>query len=180
MRFEPELCYGRHRGPAAPDARAASVVILLYLHRGEVHFPLTARPPHLPSHAGQISLPGGAREAGESAEVCALRELNEELGVETAQVEVLRKLSPIFVFASNYFVEPFVAAIHDRPVFCPDPAEVEKFYEVPLGCLQNIGRVETHKIHRFGTSFRAPHIGFAGQRIWGATSIILDEFSRVL
>ena len=87
-RFEPELAYGRHSGPAPSSARQAAVVVLLYEHAGEWTTPLTVRPAHLTNHAGQVSLPGGLVEPGETTAAAALRELEEELGVATSETAV--------------------------------------------------------------------------------------------
>ena len=78
-RFEPSLCYSRHFGPPTIRARAAAVLALLYPHEGQWHLPLTVRPATLVAHAGQISLPGGAVDPGETGPQAALRELEEEL-----------------------------------------------------------------------------------------------------
>ena len=59
-RFEPRPRLGRHYGCSPPDARPAAVLLLLYPHQERWHVPLTLRPEHLPAHAGQVSLPGGA------------------------------------------------------------------------------------------------------------------------
>src|SRR5436190_4149358 len=85
-RMSPELSYGRHAGPAPHTARHAAVVLLLFRRDGKWHLPLTERPDTLTRHAGQISLPGGVVDTGESSTEAALRELNEELGF-NSQVE---------------------------------------------------------------------------------------------
>src|SRR5262245_5387182 len=97
LSMAPELSYGRHRGPAPYTARAAAVVLLLFRRGGRWHIPLTERPATLAHHAGQISLPGGAVDAGESSNDAAIRELNEELGYDEP-IEVLGRLSDCYVF----------------------------------------------------------------------------------
>ena len=82
-RYQPQASYGRHFGPAPASARPAAVLVLLYPDAGAWHLPLTLRPMYLADHAGQISLPGGAVEPGESSELAAVRELDEELGVDS-------------------------------------------------------------------------------------------------
>src|SRR6478609_6500408 len=97
-RMSPQLSYGRHAGPALVTSRPAAVLLLLFRRRGRWMLPLTERPLSLPHHGGQISLPGGAVDVGESSCGAAMRELGEELGV-VDQVEVLGCLSDSYVFA---------------------------------------------------------------------------------
>src|SRR5476651_2102077 len=74
-RFAPGLSYGRHFGPAPITARRAAVMVLLFRRGGCWHIPLTQRPSTLLRHGGQISLPGGTIEPGESSAEAAAREL---------------------------------------------------------------------------------------------------------
>jgi 8-oxo-dGTP pyrophosphatase MutT (NUDIX family) len=180
QRFAPELSYGRHRGPAGPDARPAAVVALFYPSNGQWHLPLILRPASMSAHASQISLPGGGAEPGEAAEACALRELHEELGVDPARVRMLGALPPIYVYASNFFVRPFVALASERPPFRPDPREVAELLELPLPHLMDQRNYETHAIVRGHLSFEAPCITFQGRSIWGARALILGELLNVI
>src|SRR5690606_9786945 len=94
-RFEPLLSYGRHFGPPRYDARPAAVIALLFPAEGDWHLPLVLRPARLAAHGGQIGLPGGVVEPGESAQQAALRELEEELGVPPGAVHTIGELSPL-------------------------------------------------------------------------------------
>jgi 8-oxo-dGTP pyrophosphatase MutT (NUDIX family) len=179
-RFAPELCYGRHRGPAGPDARPAAVVALFYPSRGQWHLPLILRPAWMSEHAGQISLPGGGAEPGETAAACALRELHEELGVAPAGVRMLGSLPPIYVYASNFLVRPFVALATQRPAFQPDSREVAELLELPVPHLVNERNYETHTMARGQLSYEAPCMTFQGRHIWGATALILGELLNII
>lgn len=178
--FCPELTYGRHRGPATPDFRPAAVVVLLYPHDGEWHLPLTLRPKHLNDHAGQISLPGGAKEPGETDEQCALREMDEELGVASAGIHVVGRLSELFVYASNFLVQPFVAVTAGTPEFLPNPIEVDELLEMPIVHLFDAANYGSHTITRRAIAFKAPSILYRNHHIWGATAMILSELTSVL
>lgn len=173
--LEPGLCYGRHFGPKTYRAREAAVMVLLYPRAGQWHVPLTVRPATLPSHAGQISLPGGAIEPGETAAQAALRELDEELGVRPGEVALLGALSPIYVFVSEYLVTPWVAAMDTPPRFRPSAEEVGELLEVPLAHLIapiNRGR---HTRRQRGIELSVPHFAWGRHRIWGATGMIVSE-----
>ena len=178
--FEPELCYGRHQGPPAHDARQAAVLLLLYPGQDSWHLPLTVRPAAMSTHGGQVSLPGGVIEPGETAEQAALRECCEELGEAGAEAQMLGRLSQIYVFASNFVVTPCVAWSPTRPRFEPNLDEVANLLEPLLVDLQNPDRRGSHLIDRRGVRFRVPHIVYGQHEIWGATSVILAEFLQIV
>lgn len=175
----PELGYGRHAGPAPFDARQAAVVVLLYRRAEAWHVPLTERPATLARHGGQISLPGGAIEPGESSSEAALRELAEELGV-TAPITLLGQLPKCYVFASNFVVTPWVALAEFEPTWQPQDEEVVHVVELPLAQLFNAASRDHLVIERGPLCFQAPCIRVGSACIWGATSVILDELAAVV
>lgn len=178
--FAPELSYGRHQIPPLATARQAAVLILLYRADRGWQVALTRRPDSLARHAGQISFPGGAVDAAETIEEAALRELQEELGVGREGLRMLGRLSPVYVFGSNFHVTPCLAMARQRPHFRLNRAEVANLLEPAIVDLldpQNLGR---HRIWRGAISFETPHFAIAGERVWGATSMILAEFLSVL
>ena len=178
--FAPRLSYGRHRGPPAHDARPAAVTILFYPIHGEWHIPFTLRPEHLHDHGGQVSFPGGRLEDGETFVEAACRELHEEIGVAASQIDILGSLSPAYVYASNYRVDPIVACVRTRPHFRPDPLEVVEIIELPVSHMLDPANYGRHEVQRVGIRFTAPHIAFRSYRIWGATSLILGEMIAIL
>jgi len=179
-RFAPALSYGRHFGPPAADAREAAVMVLLYPRDGAWHVPFTIRPETMAAHAGQISFPGGVVEAGETTRDAALRELGEELGVDPRTVVVLGSLSPVYVFASNFLVTPWVAVAREPLTFQPSTREVAEVIEVSLAHLLDPANFSSHTIRRGAMEFTAPHFAWREHRIWGATCIILGELIVML
>ncbi len=186
----PGLSYGRHCGPAPRTARQAAVVVMLIQDAAGWKIPLTRRPLTIKHHGGQISLPGGRIETGESSVEAALREFEEELGVEPHDAVLCGELSPTYVYASDNLVHPVVMACH-RPTMAwkPDPVEVEMVIELPLPELQASGRWETTTVRRTlkkagravgELRFRAPGLVFQQHRIWGATGMILAELAECL
>jgi 8-oxo-dGTP pyrophosphatase MutT (NUDIX family) len=177
--MSPDLGYGRHAGPAPHTARAAAVVLLLFQRNGKWHLPLTGRPLTLAHHAGQISLPGGAVDGGETTTQAALRELDEELGF-NSPLDILGRFPDCYVFASDFLVTPWLAATTGEPHWRPHDREVQNVVELPIDLLlddQAIGRVT---IERGPLVFHAPCIRIGSARVWGATCIILNELTHLL
>jgi 8-oxo-dGTP pyrophosphatase MutT (NUDIX family) len=179
VRMSPELSYGRHAGPAPHTARHAAVIVLLYRRGGVWHIPLTERPITLTKHGGQISLPGGSIDPGESSEQTALRELAEELGI-TSSVEILGRLADCYIYASDFLVTPWVATTTDDPTWTPHDREVQSIIELPLEMLFDATSIGLTTIHRGLLTFRAPCINIGPACVWGATSVILNELADVL
>ncbi len=89
-------------------------------------------------------------------------------------------LSPVYVRASNFRIEPWVAAAGSRPGMTPNPAEVEALLEVPLEHLLDPANFGYHERQYGGQTYRAPHFHFASHRIWGATCAILGQLATIL
>lgn len=164
-----------------PDCREGGVLILLY-PRGRLHFVLTRRTETVRSHKGQIALPGGAREEGESLVQTALRETCEELSVPPESIEVIGRLSALYIPPSNYCIHPFVAYRPSAPAFRPDLVEVAEVLEAPLALLldPSTRKVEYWSDPRFESPRRVPFFDVHGTVVWGATAMILSELATLL
>lgn len=179
-RFEPRPALGRRYDQAPPEARQAAVLALLYPHEGGWCLPLTLRHTQLAAHAGQISLPGGTIDPGETGAMAAVREFHEELGATDPPIELLGRLSPIYVSASNFRVEPWVGVVSKRPGLMPNAAEVEAVLEVPLAHLLDPVNFGSHERIYRDQAYTAPHFLWQSHCIWGATCMILGELVTVL
>ncbi len=167
------------------DARQAAALILLYpgAHDGSTHsasLPLTVRRADLPDHAGQISLPGGRIDAGETAMSAALREAEEEIGVDPSTVEILGSLTPLYVLVSRFVITPFIGVTTARPDFRPAAREVAELLEVPVPRL--LDRSHLHWGHRTreGYLIDFPYFDLDGHQVWGATAMVLSEFLALI
>ncbi len=131
-------------------------------------------------HAGQVSLPGGVLEPGESSAEACLRELSEELGLAADEISLLGRLSPLYVFGSGFMVTPWVGWIAVRPELAPNVEEVAQVVEVAVSQLLD----ETYRgwatVEARGTSVSVPCFRLGGHNVWGATSMILAELAEVL
>ncbi|MCG2634733.1 MAG: CoA pyrophosphatase [Gammaproteobacteria bacterium] len=161
--------------------RKAAVLLLLYPGAAGTTIVLIRRPQYEGVHSGQIALPGGAWETGESLLQTALREAEEEVGVDPAGLRVLGGLSQLYIPVSNFNIHPFVAVAERQPVFQPDPIEVAEIIQVPLGhLLHPDSRGESERDLRSWGPTLVPHIDAEGHVIWGATAMILAEFLNLL
>ena len=166
------------RSPA--DSRAAAGLLLLFPIDGVVHLLLTERSSHLPSHAGQVSLPGGAVEDGETIEQAALREAHEETGVAPASVRLTGRLTPLHIPVSGYVLHPVVGVTDTRPEFRLAGAEVERLLVPRLDALLDTESVRREPRLRDGLFHDVPYYSVGGVQVWGATAMVLAEFLELV
>jgi 8-oxo-dGTP pyrophosphatase MutT (NUDIX family) len=178
-RMAPTPSRGPYFDSPPAGARRAAVMILLYPADGGWKLPLIVRPTDLTHHGGQIGLPGGFIEPGETEWQAALRELEEELGVQADGIEPLGRLSPLYVFVSNNYVTPWVAAIDHAPAFLMNAAEVAEVLEMALANLLDPARVDFFWREREGVRQNVPYFALGSHRIWGATAMMLAELVAV-
>ncbi|MGC3945398.1 MAG: CoA pyrophosphatase [Chryseolinea sp.] len=166
-----------HQLPPRPGA----VLILLYEDNGSICFPIIRRQEYIGAHSGQVSLPGGKTELGETAVETALREAEEEIGVNRSLPRVIGQLSSFFVIPSNFIITPIVATIDHVPRYRPDAYEVAAVLTANLNSLLPDDAVSESEIVAAG-QFRmmAPHFILDGAMVWGATAMILNEFRQVV
>jgi len=167
-----------------PDnAKQSAVLILLYPgSSGEVLLPLQERTAYKGVHSRQIGLPGGGVEdIDRHAEDTALRETQEELGVDPKDVEVLGRLSPIYIPPSNYLVQPVVGVAYAKPSFVLDPVEVKALLEAHIHDFTGPGAVQSGEVSiRDGQKINVPCFKVQGHIVWGATAMIMSEFRSII
>jgi 8-oxo-dGTP pyrophosphatase MutT (NUDIX family) len=160
-----------------PDARQAAALILLYPGPEGILLPLTVRRDDLPHHPGQVSLPGGGIEPGEPPAEAALRETHEEIGVAPESVRIIGALSTLWVIVSGFVVQPFIGLAETRPAFDLAPREVAALIEAPLDHIRDSGRLGWQRVAREGILIDYPYFDLGGNRVWGATAMMLGEFA---
>lgn len=180
IKLAPEYRLPGLRNDPPADARMAGVLILLYPHHGEWHFPLMKRVEDGLTHSGQISLPGGSQEAGESIRETALREACEEIGAACTEVEVLGQLTTLYIPPSNFLVTPTVSCVDHRPDFHLEPGEVRELIEVPLATLFDPQVIKREPWLLRGMQVEVPFYQIGPHKVWGATAMMLSEFSMLL
>jgi 8-oxo-dGTP pyrophosphatase MutT (NUDIX family) len=181
MRFAPDLLRTAWRtGQFPPDSRIAAALLLLYPHESGAAIALTVRASGLARHPGQISLPGGATDPGETLAQAALREAAEEIGVDPQSVRVLGELTPVHVLVSGFTLHPVVGITDRRPEFQAAPGEVEEILEVSLHDLRDASRIRQGTRIREGVAVEFPYFDLLGHQVWGATAMVLGEFICLL
>jgi 8-oxo-dGTP pyrophosphatase MutT (NUDIX family) len=174
------------------NARKASVLILLFpkkTQKGvEWHFLLMERTTHVgDKHSGQMSFPGGGYQAsdGELPEglwQCALREAQEEVGIDPQKIHIIGQMSELYIPVSKYQVFPYLAWTNDLFSLKPQLSEVKTIYEVPLSLLQNPAnlKVTDLRVSEQLTLLAVPYYDLYGKAVWGATAMILTELLDLL
>lgn len=181
----PDLNRPRKRPEELPGAgRFAAVLLLVYSNsHGQPSLILTRRQLDMSKHPGQIALPGGRQDDGESLRQTALRETCEEIGVEQLRIQVLGELSPVYIPPSDYTVTPFVGWYDGSPDFIAAEYEVAEILEVQIDRLLDPatfihGEVLTWNKEDPSNPRKiiAPYYAIGLHQVWGATAVMLDEF----
>ena len=161
--------------------RDGGVMILIYPRGGLWHTVFIKRTEYDGIHSGQVSFPGGIYEDDDVTLVnTALRETQEETGLPVSAVTLIGQLTPLLIPVSNVRVHTFVGRVEYRPEFRHDTSEVQYLIEESLDELLNEENHKTSMMSVLGRDIRVPYFDIQGNRIWGATAMILSEFLEVV
>ena len=164
------------------DARRAAVLILLYPYNNQIYLPLIVRPVYAGVHSGQVALPGGKIEPEDTSPVAAaLRETEEEIGVQVPEAQVIGALSDLYIPPSNFIVTPVLAYTEAQPTYQPDPGEVAKVLDFPLSAFASPDNKSTVRVKAMkNVTLEAPCYRINGRTVWGATAMMMSELLAVL
>lgn len=164
--------------------RDGAALVLVYPHDDAYLLPLTVRGSGLRNHTGQVSLPGGRVDDGETIEAAALREAEEEIGVARGSVQVLGRLTPLHIPVSNFLLHPVVGFVTARPVFNRAEWEVARIIEPTIGQLRDPGTIKrefrTRTTAGETVQVDVPFFDIESEKVWGATAMVLAEFCAIL
>jgi 8-oxo-dGTP pyrophosphatase MutT (NUDIX family) len=162
------------RWAGRPGLRDAAVLLPWFTDRGEDWILYTMRRHDLPTHPGEVSFPGGAREGAESPIDCALRETEEEIGLSRNRVQVLGSL-PAMVSIGGFFVEVVFGRIDHPGDLALDPGEVAEAFAIPLRQLSDQDRWESRRIPAPPFARTMPFFVHEGRDLWGLTALFTLE-----
>ncbi len=165
------------------NPKISGVMVLLYEKNGLLNIVFTQRKTYEGVHSGQMSFPGGKRDEDDADLIqTALRETEEEIGVERNRIEVIGKLSELYIPPSNFLVTPTVGFSDSVSSFHPQENEVDKVVEIPVEFFldkNNINFKTEIKIFN-GNVVHVPAYIYNEHVIWGATAIMLSEFTFIV
>jgi 8-oxo-dGTP pyrophosphatase MutT (NUDIX family) len=169
--------------PRSPgnDARVAAVLILLYPDNYSIYTVFMQRHNYKGVHGGQISFPGGKKEpADKDITETALREANEETGVDPDSISIIGNLTPLFIPVSNMLVTPVIGWTGQKPVYIEQPEEVVFLFDADLKKLLDPGIVKSKAMLIRGESIDVKYFDYDGNVIWGATAMMLHELLTII
>jgi 8-oxo-dGTP pyrophosphatase MutT (NUDIX family) len=163
------------------DARVAAVLILLFPVEGEVHTVFMQRPDYDGVHGGQISFPGGKQEPSDASIIdTAMRETQEETGVDPSRINVIGTLSDLFIPVSNTVVTPVVAWTKEKPLFSHKQEEVVFLFDAEIKRFLDPSMIKTKPFVIRGEKINVKYYDYDGYVIWGATAMILHELLVII
>lgn len=173
----------RFQGENYPDpalSKPSAVLILLYPDNNEWYTIFIERTSY-GLHGGQISLPGGKKEKNDpDLRATALREANEEIGVESSKIELIGELTPLHVPHSQFWITPVVGFLKEVPILKRDVREVRSIIQLSLGDLFEKKNKGMDTIIRAGNEIQAPYYQANGHIVWGATAMIMSELEALI
>ena len=165
------------------NAKKSAVMILLYQEGDELKVIFIKRGMYVGIHAGQIAFPGGKYEDSDiNLENTALREVEEEIGIPASAINVLGRLTDIYVSKSNFIISTFVGLLKQKPFFVKSEREVAEIYEIDLKLFfeDNIIFEKDFIVPSSQSSVRALYYKIENIDIWGASAMVMTEFIDII
>lgn len=162
--------------------RKGAVLLLLFEDKNEIKTVLIHRNTYKGTHSDQMAFPGGKYDDTDiTLSTTALRETNEEIGVNANDIQIIGSLSNIYIPPSNFSVQPFVGYINYKPQFIPEEKEVKEIVEIAIYDFLNTENIKKLSIKTNDyTIYDVPCWDIKNKIIWGATAMILSEFCEVI
>ena len=177
--MRPKYRGSKNKNYTINNAISSAVLILIFKEKNVFKYYLTLRSNNVGKHKGQISLPGGSQEKNESLEFTALRETEEEIGINKDTIYIIGKLTKLFVPVSGFCIYPFVGWTNKIPKIKPSN-EVKKVFNVKISELLDRNNEKRKQIVINNKITEIPYFNLRNKEVWGATAMILSEFKKIL
>jgi 8-oxo-dGTP pyrophosphatase MutT (NUDIX family) len=165
------------------SVKKAAVMALFYPNRSyNTSLVLILRNTYPGVHSDQVGFPGGRIEPFDSSILAAaLRETEEEIGVSSERIRVIKTMSPLYIPPSNFLVHPFMGTLTEQPEFIRDETEVQQVIEVQLSEFLDSDTVISTRVETsYQMEVEVPAFLLKGHVVWGATAMMLSEIKEVL
>ena len=162
------------------EPRKSAVLVLLFSENENLKITLIKRAEYDGIHSGQLAFPGGKQEpTDQSLRETALREAYEEVGVHESDIDILGKLSTLYIPISNMEVHPFVGMHKNKPIFVKQDKEVQQVLIPNLNDFLDYSHIRTDIFEGLNYKVQAPCYTLNNFKVWGATAMIMSEFVQI-
>jgi len=165
------------------DARKSAVMILFFQEDNMLKMIVIRRSVYVGIHSGQIAFPGGRYEEEDGdVRVTALREIEEEIGIPEVKIEIIGRLSDIYVPPSNFLISVFVGYLAEKPVYKIDEREVDEVIEIPFSDFfkPNVVKQKDFYVNSIKAVSNAPYFDVTNAEIWGASAMVISELLDII
>ena len=167
-----------------PEHAKKSAVLILFFHEEDVlKMIVIRRSVYVGIHSGQIAFPGGRYEEDDiDVKTTALREIQEEIGISEDKIEILGRLTDIYVPPSNFLISVFVGYLAEKPVYNIDEREVDEVIEIPFAEFYkpDVVKEKSFFVNSIKATDNAPYFDVSNAEIWGASAMVISELMDVL
>ncbi len=173
----------KNRKYPVPNAKKSAVLILFFHENDFLKMIVIRRSVYVGVHSGQIAFPGGRFEDEDiDLETTALREIKEEIGIPENKIEIIGRLSDIYVPPSNFLISIFVGYLDEKPIYNIDEREVNEVIEIPFDDFfkPDVIKHKDFYINSIKAVSDAPYFDVTNVEIWGASAMVIRELLDVL
>ena len=166
-----------------PNTKKSAVLILFFHDDGILKMIVIRRSQYVGIHSGQIAFPGGRfEEEDKDVRTTALREIHEEIGIPEEKIEIIGRLSDIYVPPSNFLISVFVGYLSERPIYKIQEREVDEIIEIPFDDFYkpDVIKEKDFYVNSIKAVSMAPYFDVTNAEIWGASAMVISELLDIL